>query len=142
MTNETTKYSYLNTKYFTFLKNTEKIPNSIELLQLSPELSYNESQSAIKHATCQICNNIATNPKMCEECEVLYCGNCSASLILTSKTEGQMPCKNCPEPLNLKPLSKSLMRIIEGFQLRCPSLNENCSEYSKKKGYRNASRNL
>jgi len=114
-----------NTKQFVFLKNTEKIPNSMDLLELSPKLNYNESQSSVKHATCQICNNIATNPKMCEECEILYCGNCS-SLLLTPNKENKLTCKNCPELLNLKPLSKSLQRIIEDFQLRCPSLNENC----------------
>ena len=124
---ETSKLGFMN-KYFTFLKNTEKIPNAIELLDLSTDLNYNESQSAIRHAACPICNNIATNPKMCEECEVLYCGNCSATLLLSAKIDGQIGCKNCPEPLILKPLSKSMQRIIDDFHLRCPSINENCCQ--------------
>jgi len=127
MITETNKLGYKN-KYYTFLKNTEKIPNSMDLLELSTELNYNESQSSIRHAACQICNNIATNPKMCEECEVLYCGNCTATLLLGSNNDNQISCKNCPEPLILKPLSKSLQRIIDDFHLRCPSLNDNCSQ--------------
>jgi len=113
-------------KYFTFLKNTERVPDTMELLELKIELQHNESQSAIRNAKCQICSNIATNPKMCGECEVLYCGNCASTLILNSKSEGTTTCRHCTEPLNLRPLSKSLMRILEDFHMRCPSLNDNC----------------
>lgn len=122
--NSTSKISVKN-KYFTFLKNTEKVPNSWELLELKTDLHYNESQSAIRNAKCQICSNIATNPKMCEECEVLYCGNCASTLLLNSKSE-DINCRNCPEPLNLKPLSKSLKRILDDFDIQCPSMNLNC----------------
>lgn len=127
MNMESSKLGFTN-KYFTFLKNTEKVQNSMELLELNPELSYNESPSAIRNATCQICNNIATNPKICEECEVLYCGNCSATLFLSVQNDNSITCKNCSEPLNLKPLSKSLQRMMDDFNLRCPSLSENCTE--------------
>jgi hypothetical protein len=63
---------------------------------------------------------------MCEECEVLYCGNCASSLLLNSKNEGNLMCRHCPEPLNLKPISKSQQRILDDFDLQCPSLNQNC----------------
>jgi len=127
MNNDMNKIGYIN-KYYTFIKNIERIPNSMDLLELGTELNYNESQSAIRHAACQICNNIATNAKMCEECEVLYCGNCSVSLLLSAKNDNQLACKNCPEPLILRPLSKSLQRVIDDFHLRCPCLNENCNQ--------------
>jgi len=126
MNNEMNKIDYMN-KHYTLVKNIERIPNSMDLLELGTELNYNESQSAIRHAACQICSNIATNPKMCEECEVLYCGNCSATLLLSAKSD-QLACKNCPEPLVLRPLSKSLERIIDDFHLHCPSLSEKCSQ--------------
>ena len=98
----------------------------MELLELKVELQYNESQSAIRNAKCQICSHIVTNPKMCGECEVLYCGNCASTLILNTKTEGTTACRNCSQILNLRPLSKSLQRILDDFHLRCPSLNDNC----------------
>jgi len=127
MNNDINKFGYFN-KNFTFLKNTEKIDNSMELLELNTELNYNESQSAIRHAACKICNNIATNPKMCDECEILYCGNCAATLLLSAQNENNISCRNCPESLNLKPLSKSLQRIMDDFHLKCPSISENCSQ--------------
>lgn len=113
---------------FSFLKNTDKVENSFDLLILKPELNYNESKTSIRNASCQICLNIAINPKMCEECEVLYCGNCSSNLYLNSKSENLIICRNCPEPLNLKPLSKSLQRALDDFPLNCPSGNEKCNE--------------
>lgn len=125
--NSEIKNSYI-IKDYQFVKNIEKIPNSMDLLELGTELNFNESQSAIRHAACQICNNIATNPKMCEECEVLYCGNCAASLLLNCKNNKEVVCKNCPELLVLKNLSKSLQRIIDDFHLYCPSLSEKCSQ--------------
>lgn len=120
-------FSYIN-KYFTFLKNTEKIENTMELLELKPELNFNESKTSIRNSICQLCRNIATNPRMCEECEVLYCSNCSSNLFLDKKSDNQIICRNCPEPLMLKPLSKSLQRIIDDFHLHCPSLNDNCNQ--------------
>lgn len=127
MSSEINKISYMN-KHYSFVKNIEQIQNSMDLLELGTELNYNESQSTVRNAACQICNNIATNPKMCEECEVLYCGNCSATLLLGAQNDNQLACKNCPEPLVLRPLSKSLQRIIDDFHLRCPSLSEKCSQ--------------
>jgi hypothetical protein len=116
----------ISNKYFTFLKNTERVSNTMELMELDIDLQYNESQSAIRNAKCQICLKIATNPKMCEDCEVLYCGNCSSNLLLDSKNNYSISCKHCTKQLNLKPLSKSLLRILEDFHMKCPSLNDNC----------------
>jgi len=124
-TSETSKLGLVN-KYFTFLKNTERIPNSMELLELKMDLQYNESQSAIRNAKCQICENIVTNPKMCEECEVLYCCNCASTLQLNAKKDEVIICRNCPEPLILKPISKALLRILDDFDMMCPSRNPNC----------------
>lgn len=112
-------------KYFTFLKNLERVPDTMDLLELKIDLQFNESQSSIRNAKCQICSNIVTNPKMCGECEVLYCGNCASHLILNSKVESTN-CRNCSEILNLRPLSKSLQRILDDFHMRCPSMNDNC----------------
>ena len=115
-------------KYFTFFKNTEKVPDSMELLELPMSLQYNESQSAIRNATCQVCKNIVINPKMCGSCEVLYCGNCASSLIIDQKTEGSTTCVNpqCQKDLNLLPLSKSQKRILDDFHMECPSGNKDC----------------
>ena len=66
---------------------------------------------------CPICTCLLNDPRMCESCEIAYCREC-INTWFQKKTECPNRCKSGKKS-SIKPISKSITRVIDGLKLKC-----------------------
>ena len=120
--NMITKNNFCNLKSFQVF---EKLENSLDNIQISKQNIVEIHSFLIQNLLCLYCGNLAVNPKMCPNCEMLICNKCSSKI---SNIKQETFCKYCNQPLIRNDISKSLERNLNNLKIKCPSSDEHCKE--------------
>ena len=73
---------------------------------------------------CNICLNIILNPKMCYECQNLFCGLCIDKYQIKNND-----CPNCRKPFVEMKILRHLKLILNQMELKCPLKCEEIINY-------------
>ncbi len=115
-------------KYDKFLK---PLKYDYEKIIITPNLCLSDDLY-FSDLKCILCNNIALEPKMCIQCDGLYCNLCIKSI--TNKFGENYDCFLCKNKLKLKGLNKKLNQLLNNLILSCPSnfdYEKNCLKEDK-----------
>jgi len=75
----------------------------------------NEDKEENEYFICKICLGIVNNPKICENCENIFCGKCIEYLM---KNSNNCPC--CRHYCNLTKISRFARSYLEKINVKCP----------------------
>ncbi len=93
------------------MKNKEINLNELENLNIEQIQENSENEYFI----CKICLGNVFDPKMCENCENLFCAHCLENLYKNNKI-----CPCCRHYLNSIKISRFAHSILENIKIKCP----------------------
>lgn len=71
---------------------------------------------------CPVCYFVASDPKMCVDCEQIYCAGCIERYSKIKENN----CRICKSELSISELRKFPRKVYESFFLYCPNFNYGC----------------
>jgi len=122
-------------KYYLILLDYTRL-NLLEYkINLPKYLCAKRDRNVLPLYTCNRCNEIAIEPKMCKNCSTLICQSCIDKItnIPEEMKEPPIKCNECKSVLNLSEINKNTKKGLENLNVKCPSKNKNCLDEHKLK---------
>ena len=100
-----------------------------------PFKNLNDRKEIVDEFLCIICLNLVNSPKICSNCDKLFCEDCLEKWFDVNSTD---KCANCLDKFVAAKIQRIIIEILNKFEINCPAIpcsskisNENLNNHLK-----------